>query len=117
MWNGKKKAVTFCYDDGVTQDRRLVEMMNTYGVKGTFNLNSGMQSYANVWEHPKGLLIHRMNTEGLKELYQGHDMQIFPNMMKRRSAMRFWKTRKIWKNGLGSLLWEWRIRLVLITIQ
>ena len=43
MWNGKKKAVTFSYDDGVTQDRRLVEMMNTYGVKGTFNLNSGMQ--------------------------------------------------------------------------
>lgn len=42
MWNGKKKAVTFSYDDGVTQDRRLVEMMNTYGVKGTFNLNSGM---------------------------------------------------------------------------
>ena len=28
MWNGKKKAVTFSYDDGVTQDRRLVEMMN-----------------------------------------------------------------------------------------
>ena len=74
MWNGKKKAVTFSYDDGVTQDRRLVEMMNTYGVKGTFNLNSGMQSYANVWEHPKGLLIHRMNTEGLKELYQGHEI-------------------------------------------
>ena len=74
MWNGKKKAVTFSYDDGVTQDRRLVEMMNTYGVKGTFNLNSGMQSYANVWEHSKGLLIHRMNTEGLKELYQGHEI-------------------------------------------
>ena len=33
-----------------------------------------MQSYANVWEHPKGLLIHRMNTEGLKELYQGHEI-------------------------------------------
>ena len=31
-------------------------------------------SYANVWEHPKGLLIHRMNTEGLKELYQGHEI-------------------------------------------
>ena len=54
MWNGKKKAVTFSYDDGVTQDCRLVEMMNTYGVKGTFNLNSGMQSYANVWEHVEG---------------------------------------------------------------
>ena len=53
----KEKAVTFSYDDGVTQDRRLVEMMNTYGVKGTFNLNSGIQSYTNVWEHSKGLLI------------------------------------------------------------
>ena len=42
MWNGKKKAVTFSYDDVVTQDRRLMEMMNTYVVKGTFNLNSGM---------------------------------------------------------------------------
>ena len=65
MWNGKKKAVTFSYDDGVTQDRRLVEMMNTYGVKGTFNLNSGMQSYANVCVHPLGLLILRMISEGL----------------------------------------------------
>ena len=74
MWKGKKKAVTFSYDDGVTQDRRLVEMMNTYGVKGTFNLNSGIQSYTNVWEHSKGLMIHRMNIEGLKELYQGHEI-------------------------------------------
>lgn len=75
MWNGKKKAVTFSYDDGVTQDCRLVEMMNTYGVKGTFNLNSGMQSYANVWEHPKGLLIHRMNTEGLKNCIRDMRLQ------------------------------------------
>ena len=76
MWDGKKKAVTFSYDDGVTQDRRLVEMMNAYGVKGTFNLNSGIQSYANVWQHQKGLLIHRMNAEGLKELYQGHEIAV-----------------------------------------
>lgn len=76
MWDGKKKAVTFSYDDGVTQDRRLVEMMNAYGVKGTFNLNSGIQSYANTWEHEKGLLIHRMNAEGLKELYQGHEIAV-----------------------------------------
>lgn len=54
MWNGKKKAVTFSYDDGVTQDRRLVEMMNTYGVKGTFNLNSGIQSYTKCMGTFKG---------------------------------------------------------------
>ena len=26
MWDGKQKAVTFSYDDGVCQDRRLVDM-------------------------------------------------------------------------------------------
>lgn len=39
---GKRKALTFSYDDGVVQDRRLVDLMRHYGVKGTFNLNSGL---------------------------------------------------------------------------
>ena len=43
MWDGKQKAVTFSYDDGVCQDRRLVDMFNYYHVKATFNINSGMQ--------------------------------------------------------------------------
>lgn len=37
---GKAKAVTFSYDDGVIQDLRLAEMFDKYGVKGTFNFNS-----------------------------------------------------------------------------
>ena len=36
----KKKAVTFSYDDGVPQDRRLAEIFDCYGMKGTFNFNS-----------------------------------------------------------------------------
>ena len=40
MWNGKLKAVTFSYDDGVTQDIRFIEMLDRYGLKGTFNINS-----------------------------------------------------------------------------
>ena len=46
---GKKKAMTFSYDDGVIQDRRLVELFNRYHVKGTFNLNTetlGFQGFA-----------------------------------------------------------------------
>lgn len=38
---GKKKAFTMSYDDGVIQDKRLICIMNKYGIKGTFNLNSG----------------------------------------------------------------------------
>ena len=37
----KAKAVTFSYDDGVLEDVKLVELFNQYGVKGTFNINSG----------------------------------------------------------------------------
>ena len=28
MWNGKMKALTFSYDDGVEQDIRLIEILD-----------------------------------------------------------------------------------------
>ncbi|MBR2405881.1 MAG: polysaccharide deacetylase family protein [Clostridia bacterium] len=37
---GKAKAVTFSYDDGVPQDKRLAAMFDEYGLKATFNFNS-----------------------------------------------------------------------------
>ena len=36
----RKKALTLSYDDGVTQDIRLMEILDRYGLKCTFNLNS-----------------------------------------------------------------------------
>lgn len=38
---GKRKALTFSYDDGQTFDKRLVGILNSHGMKGTFHLNSG----------------------------------------------------------------------------
>lgn len=35
-----KKAVAMSYDDGSEHDRRLVSIFNTYGIRGTFHLNS-----------------------------------------------------------------------------
>lgn len=40
MFHGKRKTLTFSYDDGVTQERRLVELFDRYGLKATFNINS-----------------------------------------------------------------------------
>lgn len=37
---GKSKAFTMSYDDGVAADCRLLRIMKEYGLKGTFNLNS-----------------------------------------------------------------------------
>lgn len=38
---GKHKALTLSYDDGKTADRRLVDIMNRHGIRGTFHLNAG----------------------------------------------------------------------------
>ena len=43
LWpQGKKKAFTLSYDDGVTQDLQLIDLFGQYGVKATFNLNPGL---------------------------------------------------------------------------
>jgi peptidoglycan-N-acetylglucosamine deacetylase len=39
---GLPRAATFSYDDGVHQDKRLVEIFNKYGLKSTFHLNGGL---------------------------------------------------------------------------
>ena len=39
---GKCKALTLNYDDGVYQDIRLISIMKKYGIRGTFNINSGI---------------------------------------------------------------------------
>ena len=37
---GKGKAVTFSYDDGVSQDLKLSDILEKYQIKATFNLNA-----------------------------------------------------------------------------
>ena len=39
---GRSKALTLSYDDGVRQDRRLIDIMKKNGLKGTFNISSGL---------------------------------------------------------------------------
>ena len=39
---GKRKALTFSYDDNVEQDIRLTNIFRKHGLKATFNLNSGL---------------------------------------------------------------------------
>ena len=68
-----RKALTFSYDDGIEQDRKLVEIFNRYGMKATFNLNTGIQSPESQFEID-GIHINRMKQEGLAELYKGHEI-------------------------------------------
>lgn len=61
--NGLKKAVTFSYDDGCYSDIRLAKLLNSYKLKGTFNVCSGhlteeaenRLSYKDIKEYMLGL--------------------------------------------------------------
>ena len=60
----KKKAVTLSFDDGRTDDRKMVEILNRYGIKCTFNLNAGIL----------GGNESRVQFEEFGELYKGHEI-------------------------------------------
>ena len=71
---GKKKAFNITYDDGVLQDERFVALLNRYGIKGTFNLNSQLMQEAFAWTHPNGMQVRRLLPEQAKHLYDGHEI-------------------------------------------
>ncbi len=55
--NFLKKAFTVSYDDGVIQDLRLIDIFNKYHIKGTFNLNSGLQKVSKFRETDKNQMV------------------------------------------------------------
>lgn len=65
---GRAKALTLSYDDGVEQDIELVEIMNKYGLKGTFNLNSGLYA-AEGTVYNKGHIHRRMTEKQIKDTF------------------------------------------------
>ena len=62
---GKSKALILSNDDGPTADRRLVKLMNDYGLKGTFHLNSNKLD-------TKGYLTK----DEIKNLFLGHEVSV-----------------------------------------
>lgn len=71
---GKAKAFNISYDDGVEQDVRFVQLLNKYGLKGTFNLNSGLMKQEYEWVHECGMTIKRLPESAVVNLYQGHEV-------------------------------------------
>lgn len=72
---GKAKALTLSYDDGVEQDVRLIDIMKKHGLKGTFNLNSGLYAAEDV-KYPEGQIHRRMPKSKVDELYTDSGMEI-----------------------------------------
>ena len=72
---GLRKAVTFSFDDGVRQDLRLMEMFRKYGIKATFNLNSGLSGKEHDWEY-RGIHVSRLSPEEIRENYGGFEIAV-----------------------------------------
>ncbi len=60
---GKHKVLTMSYDDGLHFDKRLIEIFNKNGIKGTFHLNAGLSEDK-----------RRIRPEDIKEIYEGHEV-------------------------------------------
>ncbi len=71
----KTKALTLSYDDAVEQDIRLIEIMKKNGIKGTFNLNSGLFA-AEGTVYPEGQVHRRMTKKQAYDLYLSNDMEV-----------------------------------------
>jgi peptidoglycan/xylan/chitin deacetylase (PgdA/CDA1 family) len=66
---GKHKVLTLSYDDGKIPDKRLVSLLNEYGIKGTFNVNSGLEKnpFKNAYDE-------RIPLSEYKKVYKGHEV-------------------------------------------
>ena len=77
MFNGKMKALTFSYDDGVLQDIRLIELFNKYGIKGTFNLNSELLGHEGSLIRNDVKVNHtKVNAQDVRHIYDGHEVAV-----------------------------------------
>ena len=58
-------------DDGTIYDHKVIEILNRHHIKGTFNLNSGLDDF--VWykeDHP----VRRLSLKDNVDLYKGHEV-------------------------------------------
>ncbi|MCG6860432.1 MAG: polysaccharide deacetylase family protein [Chromatiaceae bacterium] len=60
---GVSKALVLSMDDGPVQDRRLVELLNRHGIRGTFHLNSGRLGEPG-----------HISADEVASLYSGHEV-------------------------------------------
>lgn len=101
---GKRKALTFSYDDGQEFDRRLAELLRSRGMKGTFHLNSGRLGI----RRGKDAYV---TAEELKEVYAGHEVAChgvqhrnLPTLTREQAVLEIQQDRKTLEEITGGLV-------------
>lgn len=75
--SGKLKAITFSYDDAVTQDIELIELFNKYNLKSTFNINSELLGLRGMLIRENKRVAHyKVHPDDVKGIYEGHEVAV-----------------------------------------
>ena len=101
---GKRKALTFSYDDGQIFDKKLIEILNTHGMKGTFHLNSGKLGIQRGKDN-------YVRGEDLNRIYAGHEIAChgvqhrnLPTVTRQQVLLEIQEDRKTLEQLTGSLV-------------
>ena len=91
MWNGKNKAITFSFDDAVSEDKRIIEILDKYGLKATFNINSGFLGVDGV-----GTYLKKGKVEGeeVKEI----NGEFYHNEKHTKVRIKPYEVKEVYKN-------------------
>lgn len=75
--SGKLKAITFSYDDAVTQDIEFVELLAKYNLKATFNVNSELLGGHHILIRENKRVAHyKLHPSDVKGIYDGHEVAV-----------------------------------------
>ena len=66
---GREKALTLSYDDGVDTDIRMIDLMEKYGIKCTFNISAGLFNPEDA-VRAEGQIYFRLPKSQAVELYR-----------------------------------------------
>ena len=97
---GKRKAITFSYDDGQIHDRRLAALFDQYGLKATFHLNSG------TLDTPGFMTSKELNTVYANHEIACHGVQhLWPrHLSKEQMVNEIWEDRKALEAKTGRIV-------------
>ena len=84
MSEKKKIKVVQCWDDGVINDIRVIELCRKYGAKATFNLNPGLMGdergknrwineEKGIWSY-NGFACGKLAKKDIREVYEGFEV-------------------------------------------
>ena len=94
--NGLRKALTLSYDDGVEQDVRFMDILDKYGIKCTFNLNSGCWA-AEGTVYPTGQIHRRLSKSQVEKLYANSNHEVAAHCLTHASLTELSPSEMAWE--------------------